>query len=282
MEAYEYIILTVLICAVISAAIIWILTMKHRKEQRKWERVAQDNYTRGQDDASQLLRDTYDKIEADRNQLSILSDREILMQIMEALGSYGRRLDRVDAKLQFVTHYKTYIDDMNSKARSLTQNFIVLENDISSTASMIHKLQNTIGDTADGISTLLEEIDSMGSVHHTVTDYISQLSRIEQTLEQLHKSTAHIVEEMSTVMDTHDQSPMRKLKTIELEINGLNLLASTIQENITELSENTRNIGNSLENSREDTADISSRLKGISSTLSQLERHMETSRNSDK
>lgn len=271
MAEYTPIIVTVLICTVVCIAAIWLQNTKYKQAQRKWERIAEDNYHRGKDDASQLLRETYDKIEEDKNKLSLLSDRELILQILLALGSYGRRLDRMDTKLKCITNYKAYLDDINERTRNITQSYILLENDISATSSMIHRLQNTIGDTASGISTLIEEISSMDAIHHTVQDYIHQLSSIQKNLETLQSSTASIVQDMNAVMDSHNQSPMRKLKTIEMDVSGLNMMVKILLENVEELSSGAENLERKVDASFQEKQEFSDLLKQLQQKLDSIQ-----------
>lgn len=109
MNEYVIAIVAGLVVAVIAAAAIWIFYMKYKKDREMWKQIAEDSYNRGKDEASEIVRSTCDQIEEDKAKLAELSDRKLLIDIMLALGSYGRRLDRIDAKLKCITNYKAYI-----------------------------------------------------------------------------------------------------------------------------------------------------------------------------
>lgn len=230
MEPYLIFVIVLLLTVLAFLAVIRFRSAGYEKEIRRLQKAAEDSYTRGRDEASELLRRTCDKIEEERGNLEICSDRELMIRIMLSMGSFGRRMDRIEEKLEVITHYKDYLEDMHTKVRSLSQSYILLEKDIAAVSAMIHRLQNAIGDTANGITNLLEEVADIATVRHTVSEYITQLSDISGKLEELHIRTASVTENMAQVMDTCDQSPMKKLKTIEIEITGLSLLLNTVMD----------------------------------------------------
>lgn len=247
MAEYLPVILTALICTLTAAVVVLIQNAKHEKQLRKLERRNEDSYSRGLDDASSLLRETCDSIETEKQRLAVLSDRELLLEILLALGSCGRRMDRMEEKLRLITHYRDYLDDIRRRTAQMTQNYVLLEKDISDAASLVRQFQNTVCETADGISTLIEQLSAMETLPQTVSRYIGQLEPLQQTLEGLQRNTSALVADMNTVLDTHDQAPMKKLKTIEMEITGLSLLVNTLQETMSEMTEETAHIRQQLE-----------------------------------
>lgn len=235
MGEYWTAVVTGLIVGLIGTVIIFVLLLRHMRDQRKWEQIAEDNYLLGKDEAASLLRQTCDKIAEDRELLAGRSDRAILTEILLTLDSQSRRMDRMEDKLKCISHYKTYQADMNSKQQKLSQGFVVLEQDLQSAAAAVDGLQETIQGTADELSALVTKLAAMDKLTQAVSGYTTQLSNMELTLEFLQEKTASIVSNMETVMDTHDQSPARRLKTVEMEITGLSLLVSSLHDSLNEL-----------------------------------------------
>ena len=95
MSEYVIAIIAVLVVAVIAAVTIWVLQLKYKKDKATWEQIAEDSYNRGKDEVSEILKSTCDQIQEDKAKLLELSDRELLIETMLALGSYGRRIDRM-------------------------------------------------------------------------------------------------------------------------------------------------------------------------------------------
>ena len=215
MNEYIRAILTGLVVSGISSIAIWILTLKHKKDKLEWERKIDDSYTRGKDDASEMLRTTYDQIEEDKNKLDALTDRELLVQIMMALGTYGRRMDRIDGKLKCIANYQAYIDDMNDRTQKLSHSFAVLDGYISSTASVLGGLRQMVQDTSGDIHSLITAMGDMGDLHSKVDHHVAELNKAELILEFLEEKVSGVVNDMNTVMTVCDQAPMKKLKDIE-------------------------------------------------------------------
>ena len=266
MGEYGYAVITGLIIICLCTVIICVLMIRQREERQKWKKIAADNYARGQDEASELLKATCDKIEQERQRLEEQSEKDLLVEIMLALGSYGRRLDRIDGKLRCISSYKTYIDDMNSRTQKLTQSFIALDSSVSATASAVSGLRKTIQQTGSEIQTLISQLSGMEELGQAVSGYSSELNQVELTLEYLQEKVASIVEEMKTVTVAYDQSPMKKLNTIEMEITGLNLLANSIRDTVSGLSEASEKLETKLRESADDSgfAVVSAKLDALS------------------
>lgn len=266
MGEYGYAVITGLIIICLCTVIICVLMIRQREERQKWKKIAADNYARGQDEASELLKATCDKIEQERQRLEEQSEKDLLVEIMLALGSYGRRLDRIDGKLRCISSYKTYIDDMNSRTQKLTQSFIALDSSVSATASAVSGLRKTIQQTGSEIQTLISQLSGMEELGQAVSGYSSELNQVELTLEYLQEKVASIVEEMKTVTVAYDQSPMKKLNTIEMEITGLNLLANSIRDTVSGLSEASEKLETKLRESADDSgfAAVSAKLDALS------------------
>ena len=189
MGEYGYAVITGLIIICLCTVIICVLMIRQREERQKWKKIAADNYARGQDEASELLKATCDKIEQERQRLEEQSEKDLLVEIMLALGSYGRRLDRIDGKLRCISSYKTYIDDMNSRTQKLTQSFIALDSSVSATASAVSGLRKTIQQTGSEIQTLISQLSGMEELGQAVSGYSSELNQVELTLEYLRKKS---------------------------------------------------------------------------------------------
>lgn len=254
--------ITGLVITLIGTFIIFFLILRHMRDQRKWERIAQDNYLLGKDEAADLLRQTCDKIAEDRQLLAGRSERAILTEILLTLDSQSRRMDRMDDKLKCISHYKTYLADVGSKTQMLSQSFAVLEKDLSLASASVEGLEQTIGSTALQLENLLTKLSAMDQLQQAVNDYTSQLNRIALTLEYLQEQTAAIVSNMENVMETHDQSPAKRLKTVEMEITGLSLLVTSLHESLDELAASSKQLGDS------------SQLEALTAAVQQLRRDL--------
>lgn len=227
---------TGLVMALIGCVLFSVQTIRHMRQQRKWEQIAEDNYLLGKDEAADLLRQTCDKIAEDRELLAGYSERALLTQILLTLDGQSRRMDRMDDKLKCISHYKTYLADVNGKSQKLAQGFTVLDQELQAASAAMDQLQQNVELTKSRLEALVDALSGMGKLHQSVSSYASQLSNIELTLEYLQEKTAAIVADMDSVMSTFEQSPAKRLKTVEMEITGLSLLVNSLHDSVAELS----------------------------------------------
>lgn len=236
MAPYTDAIITGLVITLISTLIIFGLLLKKGKDQRKWERIAEENYLLGRDEASQVLRETCDRIAQNREGWQNRTERELLTELLVTLDSQSRRLDRMEDKLKTISHYKTHIADMKGKTQQLTQSYLLLEQQSTSASAAIGSLQQTMSETADQIDSLVSQLSGVGRLHQTVGSYAAQLGGIELVLKELQEKADAIITDMDSVMTTHDKSPEKRLKNIEMEITGLNLLINAVADSVAEIS----------------------------------------------
>lgn len=240
MEPYAAAIITGLGLTLVASLVIFVLIVRNMRNQRKWERIAEDQYRLGRDEAAQLLRDTCDKITRDREQLEGRTEKELLIQTLLTLDSYSRRMDRLEEKLRCISHYKTYMGDIQGKAQKLSQGFAVLEQSMTAAASGVDALKSTTAQTGQRLEELTDTLSGMDRLHTAVTRYASQLQNTELTLEFLQEKTAGIVAQMESVVSVCDQSPEKRMKNIEMEITGLSLLINSLHDSVEELMNRTR------------------------------------------
>ena len=280
MNEYVIAIVAGLVVAVIAAAAIWIFYMKYKKDREMWKQIAEDSYNRGKDEASEIVRSTCDQIEEDKAKLAELSDRKLLIDIMLALGSYGRRLDRIDAKLKCIKNYKAYIDDMTTLTHNLSQRFTVLEDYISRTAAVTDSLRQTISETSDNIHMLINDLGDLKALHTKINGHVYELRCVTTTLETMQERISKVVEDMNTVMEVCNQSPMAKLRSIETEIEALAEVVDMIRAELNSVSSTPGEIKSAIDDSMEEysygslfyrIAAVASDVSGAKSMISDIE-----------
>lgn len=277
MNEYVIAIITGITMAAIATIAIWILHLKHKKDRAKWEQIAENNYEQGKDEAYKIVRSTCDQIEEDKTKLSELSDRELLIETMLALGSYGRRIDHIDAKLKCITNYRVYIDDMNRKTHTLSQSFSTLEESISTTAAVIDGLQQMIQETSINIHKLIVDLGSLTNLHTKISNHVSDLNGVEEMLSYLHGNISAVVEDMENIMSTYDEPPMVKLSAIQSEIEDLTTVVSSVRGDLENISDTTEKIKSIVADSADEyeynslcyrMADLSSKMGNLENEIS--------------
>ena len=262
------------IVAAIAVVVIAVLFYTlHKREKAMWKQVAEDNYNRGKGDGAEEAKVFYDQIEEERERLEALTEKELLVQTMLALGSYARRMDRVDTKLKCITNYKAYIDDMNSCTQKLSQGYTVLEGHISTTAAIVGDLRKDIQETGKKIGKLVDDLGSLKDLHTKIEGHMAALSNAERTLGALRIKISGVVEDMNSVMETHDQAPMKKLKGIEKEVTDLIKLVSSLIDQTRMVSNEVSSINNKVDQATDEytTYSLCYRIAAIANNIDSLD-----------
>lgn len=213
MEIYA-IIITVI--SILCVAGITILLVKLIKTNKKIEQIAADNLKRGKEEAADFMRLTMDKVQEDKNRLNGMSDKELMIETMLALAGHGRRLDRIEGKLQGIYNYKAYTEGLAEQIRALSQMAVGLTEDISgssktvvdfkqlvnATRTDVDKLNTSISDVEtvkERIHSLVEDINNSLGELKTLNDMLSTIEGKIQGIYEYKKYLDEIVEQVGNV-----------------------------------------------------------------------------------
>lgn len=86
-----------------------VVVMLWKKDKIRLKEEAEEQYKKGKEEAADIIRMTIDKIQDDKGKLSDMSEKDLMVETMLALGSYGRRLDRIEEKIIAISNYKAFI-----------------------------------------------------------------------------------------------------------------------------------------------------------------------------
>lgn len=246
MDQYILAIITGVCVLVICGITFIIFFLLFRKERKKWEQFAEEKYIQGKEEGNTIIRNTIDQIEEDKAKLSQMPDRELLVEIMLALGSQGRRLDRVEDKTKCIVDYQKYINDMNTLSHKLSLGFVALENNISLTDSSITNLRQTVQGSSSDISCLIEALGDLKKLLSEFEHHTNRIKRIEQQIRVFEEEITTVMDEMEKVMSQNNQSPMAKLWKIEAAIETLATNISSLDDTLDDLSRKTTGIEENL------------------------------------
>ena len=246
MDQYMLALITGVSILAICAIAFVVFFLLFRKEREKWEQYAEAKYAQGKEEANNIIRNTIDQIEEDKTRLLQLSDRELLVEIMLALGSQGRRLDRVEDKTKCIVDYQKYINDMNTLSHKLSLGFVALENNISLTDSSITNLRQTIQGASSDISRLIDALGDLKKLLSEFEHHTNRIKRIEQQIRVFEEEITTVMDEMEKVMSQNNQSPMAKLWKIEEKVESLATNIASLDDTLDDLSRKTTGIEENL------------------------------------
>ena len=196
MDVYA-IVITVI--AVFCVAGIVYLMIRLSKTKKSVEQIAADNLKRGKEEASDFIRLTLDKVQEDKNKLNEMSDRDLMIETMLALSGHGRRLDRIEEKLQGIYNYKAYTEGLAEQIKAISGMAVGLTENISGSTA-----------TVAGFKQLVEaariDVDKLNTS-------IANVETVKERIYSLITSINNSLSELTTLNE--------KLTTIEGKIQGI-------------------------------------------------------------
>ena len=254
MEVYA-IIITVI--AVVCAASIVYLIIRLAKTNKSVERIAADNLKRGKEEASDFIRLTMDKVQEDKNKLNEMSDRGLMIETMLALAGHGRRLDRIEEKLQGIYNYKAYTEGLAEQIKTISGMAVGLtENISSSTATVVgfRQLVEAARVDVDKLNTSIADVENVKeriyslitNINNSLCELITlneKLTTIESKIQGIYeykKYLDEIVEQVNRVKAlsdalaiciTDNDNKIRSFnQTVQLAYNGVDKLNSSLTD----------------------------------------------------
>lgn len=221
----EWFFIIVLLLALIAVGVVLIIQFfKHKREKLEWEREAQEKCSQLNSELNEYIRNTYDNISDNSKDYENKSEREILMDVIMALATYGRRIDRIDDKLDGIYNYKSYIDSMNSQAQKVAEFYVALSSKTTEIESVIANCRNTIHNVSRDINELNQHFGNTINLEKDIRDCVRWMDENTPRVNWLIVQTNRILQDLEKVVSTWDSSPATKLKNIETITEKTNVL----------------------------------------------------------
>ena len=130
-----------------------------------------------------------DKIQDDKIKLKEMSDRELMTETLIALAGYGRRLDRIEEKLQGVYNYKAYTEGLAKQIKSISDLAIGLTENISGSLETVvgfKQLVNIARMDVDKLNTSIHDVENVKeriySLVENVNNSVDELSTLNEKM----------------------------------------------------------------------------------------------------
>ena len=221
----EIFFISVLSLALISVGFFTIIQhFKHKKEKAIWENLTEEKIHQIKSESTEYIRNTIDKISSTAQEYATKSDRDMLMSIILALDTYGRRIDRIDDKLDGIYNYKSYIDAMNSQIQKTSQYFILLNEKITELDDMFSICQTTLQKTAKEVKILNTYFTNTIELEPAIKQNIDLLSECAPTL----SSTSYQIQQILNEIETFNKFTIDLKPAIKQNFDLLNEYAPTL------------------------------------------------------
>lgn len=227
-------IIAIIILSIIAVAVIITLILKYKNDIRKLEQMSNENYQKGKDEVTEILKNTIDKIADDKIKFNSMSEKELMVETMIALGSYSRRLDRIEEN---VTNYKYYVDEMNNKAEILSNNYNIFLDTIKNSDVIVKDFNSTIQDASKSINNLNISFTNIENITQKIDKKIDELNFIISSINDIKDKVSKIIKDMNETLSTYGNSPMTVLKNIESNISKIQNEICNVNKTIDNLND---------------------------------------------
>lgn len=235
--------LLIVLCVMAIAVII----LKYKKDKIRWKQEVDDNFRRGKEEATDVIRMTIDKVQDDKSKLVTMSEKDLMIETMLALGGYGRRIDRIEEKMQVIINYKVCIEEMNKQFSNLSNGYVILQNNIKDTESFVNTFKTRVQETTNSINMLNNGLSEVGNIKQKVDKLVENLNKTVYMLESMNSQVVTITKNMNDVFDTYGDAPMVKLKKIDVTMSEMKSTVDNLYNTINAFEENMSDVKSTVD-----------------------------------
>ena len=189
--------------------------------KKKIKEIEASAFQNGKNEANRELRETVDKIEENRGKYVSMTEKELLVETMMALASYGRRIDRIEDNL-------ASLNDINSRMSTIIKQTNVIKNSTEELINKINLFQHTISNYEETQTKLISEIESakffINELSETNKNVEQCLTAVRQNIMQLNQSKEDLSQtliDLERICDKYSNSSVAQLLQLSASINSI-------------------------------------------------------------
>lgn len=189
-----------------------------KKSKEEWQRKIEESYQRGRKDAEDEFLSKKSKIEIDEKDLKKMTEKELLVEIINSLNIQNKRTDNLNSKISFVMDYKMIFKEMNKIINEIYDKEKILSENILESQAQISEFKFDVAN----IKTHVQEINKLLSIINSAKSELSNISsEIENIVPKLKKgcnSLENIAENMKDTILKYKDSPVELINKIDKKI----------------------------------------------------------------
>lgn len=226
-----------------------------KKVRMEFERKIEESYERGKKDAISEALASIDKSNKDKKHWNTLTDKELMLEIMNTLSLHNQRLEYINDKIDYIANYKSIFDEMNDKIKALNESEKSLSCEIEKNQKQVIELEtnaNKIIIKSEEIDNTLEEILMLkNKLENMISDFKNVIPNLENACKQIN----NIDSKMNETINQYIDSPMEILNNLKISLKDVESKFDVLNQNI----------AGSLEDSENDS--LYSKIESIESKL---------------
>ena len=264
-----------LLALMVIAAIVF----KYRKDKEKWIRNSEESFNRGKETAADVVRMTMDRIQEDRKRFSEMDPRDLQVEMILALCGHGRRMDRIEEKIQSVVNLKVYMMEINKQLKTLTDNAICLQKMVDEVGTAASSVKTTVQETNGSVRQLNVSMGAVGDISVKMERLMDKVRNQLISLEEIGENASDIESKLNQMFDSYADGPMEKLNDIHSMVqdvkSGVDNIRSTVSDSLDQYGYDNvySRLGDlkwSLSNMDSQLSDIKSAVDCVQSDVSSL------------
>lgn len=258
-----------IVFCVLCIATLVLLFLKYVNDKTRWKEEAEERFKAGKEEAASIIRMTMDQIQTDRGKFVGMSEKELMVETMMALGSYGRRIDRIEDKIECISNYKEHINEIKIQIKAITNNCDILRDDITNANSSVGTFRQITQDATADVRQLNENLSNIADIKRKVDLLVENINRTVYMLENMYEQISDIAKNTNEVLDTYGDAPMVKLNSIETMLEDVKDLIDDVDDEIDNVNNELNDVKNKVGDALDQYSSYSlfSRLESVQNDL---------------
>jgi len=215
-----------------------------KKVRTEWERKIEESYNQGKNDAIDEALSSIDKSKEDKEQWNELSEKELMVEIMNTLSLYNKRLDHMNDKISYISDYKLMFKEINERIKELNKCEQSLCDNIEKSKEQVvtfEKNAKQIITKAEKIDdTLIKIVEVKNKVENIISDFKNVIPNLKDACIQIND----IASNMNNILEQYSDSPMTVLNKLKVSVKNIQDSIDDVQVEFDSLN---KKIGISLE-----------------------------------
>lgn len=180
------------------------------------------------------LRMAYEHIRDNRDELMKEDEKNLLIDIVQGLAGYGKRIDRIEKKLLRLEEHQEIVDKINEEIDKLNMSNGLLKEKVDETMTDVNSLNDTLTKMNTEIDAFCKEIKELETVKPELKDVSGKMAETVRYLNEMKDKTDKAVKNMSDTLESLENNPFTE---INQNIDYIQESIGSICEDIDEIQE---------------------------------------------
>ncbi len=198
----------------LALMLVAVLVFKYKKDKEKWIRNSEESFNRGKETAADIVRMTMDRVQEDKKRFIEMDFRDLQVEMMLALCSYGRRMDRIEEKIQSVVNLKVYMAEINKQLNTFTDNTIQLQRMVDEIGTVATSVRGIVQEAGGSVRQLNASMGAVGNISTEMELLMENVSKHINGLEEIVENASDIECKINQMFDSYADGPMERLEKL--------------------------------------------------------------------